>query len=531
MLGFLETFFSVDKDEEQNIQSFSETPAKPTKAKDLTETEDEVQQIHKQTEDEDKEYREEHTPEDDDQQEDDLGDFGEDTASDTSEESSTDNTENNDEDNSEEESDDQMKDGSDEDDFSLQAMSEYEIRTTKIISKKALEYATSSGPDVVGGCAGCSKGNEDAADAAIIDAEITPAERTVPKGGGNGSDNGGGSDDFGSDDSGSSDDDFNFDDDFSLCYDKYIEAVNKMHMIAAQEDLLDMSIHNILETANNLVGLTARGVAATTRALVDDVLPAAFKVAKKAGEILANAFVYTKNVVSKIIANKTLLLRVWNTKIKLYLKVVSTEKLAKMKVQCFSKEDFLKIGKATINVHDTLTKNGDKVANAKLSDKIIVNLMKELASIGVEIDVTKDKIDLSKLYEKRKIGSIMDLGFTPDNIEECMLWCIDVSKRIPEEDNASPMLAGFAKVHGFFKSRNNAFQRNAANKKLSIEKRQEDIGIYVSSELKVKFGADASRIVYQIWNELIAQMLEVCEKYEKALIPGKVKDEKDDDRS
>lgn len=302
-------------------------------------------------------------------------------------------------------------------------------------------------------------------------------------------------------------------------------------MIAAQEDLLDMSIHNILETANNLVGLTARGVAATTRTLVDDVLPAAFKVAKKAGEILANAFVYTKNVVSKIIANKTLLLRVWNTKIKLYLKVVSTEKLAKMKVQCFSKEDFLKIGKATINVHDTLIKNGDKVANAKLSDKIIVNLMKELASIGVEIDVTKDKIDLSKLYEKRKIGSIMDLGFTPDNIEECMLWCIDVSKRIPEEDNASPMLAGFAKVHGFFKSRNNAFQRNAANEKLSIEKRQEDIGIYVSSELKVKFGADASRIVYQIWNELIAQMLEVCEKYEKALIPGKVKDEKDDDRS
>lgn len=526
MLGFLETFFSVDKDEEQNIQSFSETPAKPTKAKDLTETEDEVQEIHKQTEEEDKEYRDEHTPEDDDQTGDDLGDFGEDTT-DTSEGGTDENTENN-EDNSEEESDDQMKDGSDKDDFTLRAMSEYEIRTTKIISKKALEYATSSGPDIVGGCAGCSKGNEDAADAAIIDAEITPVERTVPKGG-NGSDNGGGSDDFGSSDSGSSDDDFDLGDDFSLYYDKYLAAVNKFRTIAAQEDLLDMSLHNLLDNAKAIVGITAKGVAATTRTIVQDILPAAFNVAKKAGEILANAFVYVKNIAAKIVANKTLLLRVWNTKIKLYLKVVSTEKLAKMKVQCFNKEDFLKIGKATIDVYDTLTKNGDKVANAKLSDKIIVKLINALSSIGVVIDVTKDKIDLSKLYEKRKIGSIMDLGYTPDNIEECILWCIDVSKRIPEEDNASPMLAGFAKVHSFFKSRNNAFERNAANNKISAEKRQEDIGIYVSSELKVKFGADASRIVYQIWNELIAEMLEVCEKYEKALIPGKIKD--DDDRS
>ena len=40
--------FSVDKDEEKNIQSFSETPSKPVKPKEVTEALDETQELQKQ---------------------------------------------------------------------------------------------------------------------------------------------------------------------------------------------------------------------------------------------------------------------------------------------------------------------------------------------------------------------------------------------------------------------------------------------------------------------------------------------------
>jgi len=510
MLGFLETFFSVDKDEEQNIQSFSETPAKPTKAKDLTETEDEVQQIHEQTKEEDKEYRDEHTPEDDtaggldDTLGGDLGDTGEAAATDTSDETIP--------------NEDQMTDGSEIAEESLLKMNEYEIRMTKIIPSKYLEYATSSGPDVVGGCAGCSKGNEDAADAAIIDAEITPVEKTVPNNPDNGSDNSGGSSDFGGGDM-----EPPSDDSFSFYYKQYTDATRHLAYIVAQEGMFSDAISNILGTTSNLVGTVAKGAGVVTDELVHKILPAAFGVAKKAGAILAGAYTAVRNTISRILVNKSLLLKVWNTKIKLYLKKVSTERLAKIKIQAFSREDLIKIGKITIDIHDTLVKNGDKITDIKLSDKLVSDIIQQLKAIGIVVDVINDKISLAKYYESRKIGSIMDLGYSPEHIEECILWCIDVSKRIRTKDQ-SPMLAGFVKIQGFFKSRNNAFVKNAANDKLSPEKRKQDIGIYVSSELKVKFGADVSRIVYKIWNELIAQMLDICEKYEKALIPEVIHD-------
>ena len=134
--------FSLSSDlEDQEIQTFSETKAEPATTEELTEAEDQISDLENQEREEDSDYRQEHS---------------ERVEYDTI---------------------DDMVDGSDKSKEELMAMDSYRLRSTMILNK-TFDYGTPAGSDSAS-CPECGPSYEDAADAAIIDAEITPTAPTI----------------------------------------------------------------------------------------------------------------------------------------------------------------------------------------------------------------------------------------------------------------------------------------------------------------------------------------------------------------
>lgn len=467
--------FSVDKDEEKNIQSFSETPSKPVKPKEVTEALDETQELQKQDKEDDEEYREEHTeePEED---EDEL----------------------------------QMDDGSELSEETLSAMNSFQIRITKIISKKNMEYASPSGVEIAS-CPGCSGGNADAADAAIIDAEITPAEKTVPEAEpseAGGSDMGGDMGDMG-----------DMDESFGMIYKRYVKLSEQFNLQLGQEGFFIPAVVNIAKQVGLAGRVLVEAGVGLTATVVRDILPVAFKLAKKTSAAFLHTVAFVKNHAERLLVNKSVLSKVWKTKLKLYLKHADENKLAKTKVTAFKHEAFINIAKATIECYDILEKHANKLDNIATAAKPIETIVNKLKAIGISIDIVNDKIDMSELLDSRVTGSVLDLGYAPNNFEVCMKYINEITSRLPKEKQ-SPVLEGLAGVQTWLKKQRVALVKDSKDVKVSAAARKKDIDVYVASELKVRFSSDVLRVIYHIWDIASTDLIVICEKYEKSLLPN-----------
>lgn len=170
-----------------------------------------------------------------------------------------------------------------------------------------------------------------------------------------------------------------------------------------------------------------------------------------------------------------------------------------------------------------LLAKADKLTDIKTSSSLFESIVSKLNSIGVKIDIVNNKIDLSSLMTKRETKTVTELNFGPEHIEESMKYCNEITSRIPLKGQ-SPVLAGLTKVATIMKKHDDVLVEDTKNKSVSPAKRKKDIDIYVATELKVKFGADVTRVIYHIWNMITVDMIKICEKYEKALIPKVIDD-------
>lgn len=233
----LETMLAVlneqlNEDENKAIQPLTETPSKVYKPKNLTEAEDEIKEIDKDEKEKDDEYREAHS--DDDNEEDTMDDYEVVNPDETVDSIGDKNV-------SDEEIDEKMMN-----------FTTYQLLTTQFLK---LEYGTPAGSDS-GLCPSC--GTEDAADAAIIDSEITDAERTEPFEA-SGGDTGG----FSSGDTGTSDDEFGGD--FSFYYEqraaleKCIPGTeNFFKTFGAIFKFSEKVFHTVAQNATRLIRATLR---------------------------------------------------------------------------------------------------------------------------------------------------------------------------------------------------------------------------------------------------------------------------------
>ena len=346
MLAILEEELNVD--ENKPIQPLTETPAKVYKPKNLTEAEDEIQEKETTEEDKDEEYREEHNPEDEseetpDETVDSIGDMN----------------------NSDEELDDK-----------LMKFTVYQLLTTQFLK---MEYGTPSGSDSF--CPTC--GTEDAADAAIIDNEISPAKRTEPFGSTDGSS--GGSDFGSSDSSGEDDDDFGMD--FSFYYK---QRVALEHCIPGTE--------NFVRTFTGL-----------------------FKFGEKIFHTVAQQFTRLTRLVLRIgehnLVKVRYMAKFYQFKFSKLINFIDDEALSKINVEVWKADDWSKIKDNCHVIYKLLAdmENQLAVKSGKFKD-VKSNYEKAFSKINVNITDTNSKNNTHDLYKLREGGSLSELGYSKENV-------------------------------------------------------------------------------------------------------------------
>ena len=332
MLAILEEELTAD--EEKPIQPLTETPAKVYTPKNLTDAEDEIQEKDKEAEDKDTEYREEHN-DDEENPEDTVGSIGD------------------------------MNTSDDELDEKLMQFTIHQLISTPFL----MEYGTPSGSDN-GLCPTC--GTEDAADAAIIDNEISGAERTEPFGTINNNGSTGG--DYGSDENGG--------DDFGMDF-----TFQKTFTMSGMED---NSVSDILLESGKVFLKVLMAVAKYTTRFVR----------------------YMIHIAETNLIHVRYLSKFYHFKLKKLINFVDEDYINSRTIEAWPVSLWLNINKTCQSLY-TLFQNMPQqltMADAEF-DAVVKEYDKLFSSISVNITERSEKQCVSELYLKRESKSAIDLGY------------------------------------------------------------------------------------------------------------------------
>lgn len=448
MLAILEEELNVD--ENKPIQPLTETPAKVYKPKNLTEAEDEIQEKETTEEDKDEEYREEHNPEETpDETVDSIGDMN----------------------NSDEELDDK-----------LMKFTVYQLLTTPFLK---MEYGTPSGSDSF--CPTC--GTEDAADAAIIDNEISPAKRTEPFGSTDG--NSGGSDFGSSSDSGEEgDDDFGMD--FSFYYK---QRVALEHCIPGTE--------NFVKTFTGL-----------------------FKFGEKIFHTVAQQFTRLTRLVLRVgehnLVKVRYMAKFYQFKFSKLINFIDDEALAKIDVEVWKADDWSKIKDNCHVIYKLLAdmENQLVVKSGKFKD-VKVNYEKAFSKIKVSITDTDSKNNTHDLYKLREGGSLSELGYSKENVVS-MFRQLEELGEIVGMEAMSKINAALKKSMLHIKTETVRI-KTLQEAKPNDAKLKKEMDILTAYNLRYTYLSNCVNTYVMITDQLTTDLYKISKAFETSIIPKYVR--------
>lgn len=488
--------FSLSSDlEDQEIQTFSDTKAEPATTEELTEAEDQIADLENQEREEDSDYRQEHS---------------ERVEYDTI---------------------DDMVDGSDKSKEELMAMDSYRLRSTMILNK-TFDYGTPAGSDSAS-CPECGPSYEDAADAAIIDAEITPTAPTVdpnkkpmnPSGGdsgGLGGGSSGGDDMFG-------DDDFSFMSNIdtlltftSLCnkiaksndnltyleYTLGCQLLKKESYIPAQENWDDYTVARKVTLRTIFLDL-CQSAAHYAPLLFKGLL----KIINSTKRFIVKSATKLQRVFHELSDNSEKLCEFWQVKMKKYILKANVEKLESAELLGFEFNDWVTVVKTCLRILETVNKSADSLVASGDADAMMTKIVEDIQSIGIKTSSTGTKTDNTELMEKWTKGSVMELGFNPRVMSGCMNYIAQIVSVLGKDDSAihKALMKVVEKTESVLQGIKDNKEVGDDTKKLSYQILQADVA--------VRYLTTIVTTVQKLLNRCVKQVYLICKKYEAAMIP------------
>lgn len=349
------------------ISSFSDTPAPSTETKELESAEDQTQQETREKIQQDKDHTE--------QQEEKADELAPEGAG-----------------------DDEIPMEEDEDTATLRQMTPDQISFIRFMPIS--EYGTPSGVDSPSsypyGCPDC----QDAADAAIIDAEISPADATE-----DGDETAG---DFGE----SSEDDF---------------SAELLGYFRSRDYMLDI-IARGREEYPLLPG--EEGIFSAAKAIlsfVGEVLLRITKYSRKCWQYVRNNYVISDKHISRAT-------KFWNFKLRNSLDKVDVERLSGYEVEAWPFATWQEVCKVAISASELVESSTRIVFDSAevATTSMMRNFISRLENIGVSINVAKNRIEMDDLLDKRAFESVPNLGFTKSNIPVALRYLAEISQRLSD---------------------------------------------------------------------------------------------------
>lgn len=317
-----------------------------------------------------------------------------------------------------------------------------------------LEYGTPSGitPERIYG----APGYEDAADAAILDNSIRPSAGSdgKPNGSNNenedsGGDDFGGDDDFSddfSDDGGDEDTDFGDDEDiggeseestendemFVNWYQAPIDAHYPVNPIMMNDPTYRAGMEGFMFSIINGV-LTSRFLKSAIfegLGLVGKGLKIVASFVGKTATGIAKNFINTH-------ARATWIAKYWNAQVAEAVKTVKEEDLDKERIEALPYDDWYKTVRLALIIDDAVG-NSSHIAfdeEKQIETKTLTILQKNMQPLDIEMNFDTHRIDYRGWKEKQVNKTVLDLGYTPENIKRCSQYFEEIAKIATREKN------------------------------------------------------------------------------------------------
>ena len=488
--------------EDEKIVSFGDTPAPKATTDDVVKAEDEVadeevEQKQKENEerDEQEEKEEERESKLDESEGDDLGDADEampglDSESDTP--TDTDEVE---------EAPDEDKDGSKKSDEELDAMPK-EMRLKLRYTPRfytAMEYGTPAGsnPKIPGGCPSC----EDAADAVAIDAGIEETEGS------------GESDETDSEDLG--------------------DAMGDMGDTGEGGDLGDLGSEGD-ETADALMRLTylstwngnvgTEGYIANAIHHFGVVLNMLFRGTVKYSR---KVWKWARNKIAKSTMRMQTIAKLWKYKLSGNIDDIDGERFGNYEVTAFPYDLFVQTSKTAIALADALT-NSERIVfdrNEEVMCDALELCAKFVDSVGVEINVGKNRINTDKLYDNRTHNALKELGYDKTKIPVLIRYMEELSKRMKGGDldiMYDTMGKTLQKITSYSTDLTEAVKRGDI--KEGSEEYKVKTKVVVLATSRYDYLLSACSVLAMLMDQLTSDVLKVFSKAEDCMISAKYVD-------
>ena len=437
----IRSLLSLEADENTEIASFSETPAKPTVAKDLTEAEQEVRQVEEENQENDQEYREQ------------------------------------------------------------QAEKEAELLAKQFFSE--MDYGT-PGSFI---CPGCSPSNQDAGDAALIDASIEIAEPS---------------------------DDENaeaelrtyflmdkclghvFSGDLSTASyqeTQYFNHLIQTHPKQGMEEWIDQA--TLDQQSRNQFMMKLLNFLDAAAIISAKALKACFSITSKTAKLLSAGYKTIRNRLLPIMKNSTKVIEFWDKKMSKLVTRLDQKAMDKQKVEAFPFQDFVRISKAVIKAHD-LVAQSETYAEKPNADSQMMQIIKTLEVAGIKVDAATGKINNFELASKRKVGTLIELGYTPSHFPECIAISREVAKRTENADS-SPMEKSITHLQGIVSNKLTLQKKLEDKKALKDDREKEIVRHAVEVDVRIRYITQATVAISATLNTLMNDLMHVCAACEKSL--------------
>ena len=479
--------------ETQEISTFGEAPAAPTKVKDLEDAEKQTEQ----RDEEDLKSEKEHNDQEDEKVEEyheEAGDKTEAGGADLGGDMDDLDTEGG-EATSEDENDDKYLDEANEkSDEELSQMNYLQLYHTRFIPK--CDYDTPGGISTIGSgnCPGCS----DAGDAAIIDAEVSPSQGSDQielDGKGNPVEEEGGGDlgDMG---------DMGEDLDMTMELHEFVSALHKMQAYDNDRFRREvMGTEGLLEFAQGLFGI------------VKTILIKTFKYGRR-------VFKFTRDKAYKTFLRLQTIQKLWYFKLSGNLDKVDEERLAEYEVEAYPYDVWIDAAKLALNCFDIVSSSKNMLFDK--GTEVMTGTMKHideaLKARGIEINPAKNRVVFDELLDNRRFASVTELGYVKSQIPNVLRYFNDIARRVPKgSDNHIENIGNIlAKEVTSYAARFSQAVDEGRISKDSEEYRTESTRV-VQITTRLDYVLSLMKVAYTLFDQLSSDALKVFRKYEDSM--------------
>lgn len=228
------------------------------------------------------------------------------------------------------------------------------------------------------------------------------------------------------------------------------------------------------------------------------------------------AYVKIRSFAEKMLLKKETAAKLWNLRMSNKNYEADEEKLKEFKVKAFTLKQWKEVAKNIVTLANAMDKleavvyEKDKDTISK-SIKTIADVAK---SIGITVDIEKNKIVDNELRKKITFGTVIELGYTSD-VLPAVIKDLEAFAKLCPEGHDDDLLKQTKKIFKHLKAESKYLKDKSAEDPNDV-KIKNAINLNTVYSIRLDFMTNLTKVVYGVINTLYDQVIDVLRAYKSA---------------